>query len=122
MSSALQLKLPIPLLVVIVNYRTASLTIDCLRSLMGEVQLLPGMRVIVVDNASNDGSVEKIGTAIETEDWGDWASLLPSDRNGGYAFGNNVAIRPVLQSPESPPYFLLLNPDTVVRPGALKAV
>ena len=45
------------LLVVIVNYRTSGLTIDCLRSLEAEVIALPGeLRVVVTDNASGDGS------------------------------------------------------------------
>lgn len=113
---------PIPLLVVIVNYRTPSLTIDCLHSLVSEMQSLPGTRVVVTDNDSGDGSVEKIGAAIETEGWRDWASLMPLERNGGFAYGNNAAIRPALQSPLPPPYILLLNPDTVVRPNALKAL
>ena len=108
------------LLIVIVNYRTPSLTIDCLHSLVGEVQSLPGTRVVVTDNDSGDRSVEQIRTAIETEGWGDWASLMPLECNGGFAFGNNAAIRPALQSTNPPPYFLLLNPDTIVRPNALK--
>lgn len=108
------------LLVVIVNYRTPGLTIDCLRSLVSEVRSLPGTRVIVTDNASGDESVEKIGAAINTEGWSDWVSFQPLERNGGFAFGNNAAIRPVLQSTNPPPYILLLNPDTIVRPDALK--
>lgn len=111
-----------PLLIVIVNYRTAHLVINCLRSLEQEIQTLPGTRVVVVDNPSGDDSVEKIGAAIATEGWHTWASLLPSDHNGGYAFGNNLAIRPALQASNPPNYFWLLNPDTVVRPGALKAL
>lgn len=122
MSGAIQSSPPTRLLAVILNYRTPSLTIDCLRSLAGEVQSLPGTRVAVTDNASGDGSVEKIAAAIETEGWGEWATLMPLDRNGGYAFGNNAAIRAALQSANPPAYFLLLNPDTTVRPGALKAL
>ncbi len=79
-------------LVVIVNYRTPILTINCLCSLVSEVQSLPGTHVAVVDNDSGDRSVEQIGTAIETEGWGNWVSLIPSAHNGGYAFGNNLVI------------------------------
>lgn len=122
MSDETQLNNLSRLIVVIVNYRTPDLTIDCLRSLVSEVRSLPGTRVIVSDNDSGDGSVEKIGTAIETEGWGDWVSLMPLERNGGFAFGNNAVIRPILQSTNPPPYFLLLNPDTIVRPGALQAL
>ena len=113
---------PYPLLVVIVNYRTPSLTIDCLHSLVSEVRSLPGMRVAVADNASGDSSNEQIAAAIDTFGWSEWASFVPLERNGGFAFGNNALIRPALKSTNPPPYFLLLNPDTVVRPGALKAL
>jgi hypothetical protein len=41
--------------------------------------------------------------------------FLPQEHNGGYSFGNNAALRPALQSAHPPAYFLLLNPDTVVR-------
>ena len=113
---------PIHLLVVILNYRTPDLTIDCLHSLVQEVQALPGTYVVVSDNDSKDGSVEQIGAAIMNEGWDDWVSLLPLDRNGGYAFGNNAPIRMALESANPPPYLLLLNPDTVVRPNALKVL
>lgn len=108
-----------PLLVVIVNYRTAELTIDCLYSLVSEIKALPGTKVVVSDNASGDDSIPKIQAIIDQEKWGDWVSLIPLDRNGGYGFGNNAVIRPVLESQNIPPYFLLLNPDTIVRSGAL---
>jgi hypothetical protein len=110
------------LLVVIVNYRTPHLAIAALQSLVDEVQTVPGTSVTVVDNNSADGSVDMIRAAIDANDWGSWASLLPSSINGGFAFGNNFAIRPALQSANPPSYVLLLNPDTQVRPGALKAL
>ena len=111
-----------PLLVVTLNYRTHRLTIDCLRSLENEVRAIPGVQVVVSDNASGDGSVEQIGRAIAENNWDDWATLMPLDRNGGFAFGNNAPIRAALQSQLKPDYVLLLNPDTVVRPGALQAL
>ncbi|WP_026733963.1 glycosyltransferase family 2 protein [Fischerella sp. PCC 9605] len=122
MSNAIQLDNLSRLLVVILNYRTPQLTIACLRSLVDEVRSLPGTRVVVVDNASGDGSAAQIQGAIVTESWGDWVSLLPLEHNGGYAFGNNAAIRLGLESTNPPSYFLILNPDTLVRAGALKAL
>ena len=120
MSNKIQLNKPFSLLVVIVNYKTPELTIDCLKSLVSEVQSLPGIRVVVTDNASSDRSAEQIQTAIDTNGWGEWASLMPLEKNGGFAFGNNEAIRPALESSNPPFYILLLNPDTIVLPGALK--
>jgi N-acetylglucosaminyl-diphospho-decaprenol L-rhamnosyltransferase len=111
------------LLIVIVNYRTAGLVIDCLRSLEGEVGTVAGgARVVVADNASGDGSVARLTAALAEHGWGVWAKLLPLECNGGYAAGNNAAIRPALQAAERPRYVLLLNPDTIVRPGALMAL
>jgi len=109
-------------LVVIVNYRTPTLTINCLRSLLPEVQSLPSLQVVVADNHSPDDSVIQIQTAIRTEGWNNWAALQPLERNGGYAYGNNAVIRPTLQSQYPPDYFLLLNPDTQVRPGAIQTL
>jgi GT2 family glycosyltransferase len=109
------------LLVVIVNYRTPQQTIDCLRSLEPEVRALGGVTVVVTDNHSQDDSVERIRDALATNGWDDWAALMPLDKNGGFAFGNNAAIRPALASANPPPpdYVLLLNPDTVAFPDAL---
>ena len=107
------------LAVVILNYRTADLTVDCLRSLQGELPA-GGSRVLVVDNASGDGSVAKVRGAIDANGWGAWASVLPMERNGGFAFGNNAGIRDALR--DGAEYVLLLNPDTVVRPGALRTM
>ncbi|MCP3442038.1 glycosyltransferase family 2 protein [Bradyrhizobium sp. CCGUVB14] len=110
------------LLIVIVNYRVAELTIDCLRSLQDEIAGVPGTRVAVCENGSGDGSALRIGQAIEANGWGAWCSLLASETNLGFCGGNNVLIRPALATAEPPDYVLLLNPDTVVRPGAIKAL
>jgi N-acetylglucosaminyl-diphospho-decaprenol L-rhamnosyltransferase len=107
--------------VVIVNYRTPRLVVDCLRTLAPEVTAEPGLRVVVVDNASGDDSLQVIDRAIGDHGW-TWATLMPLDRNGGFAFGNNAAIRELLAGPEPPRYVWLLNPDTLVRPGAARAL
>lgn len=107
------------ILIVIVNYRTADLTVDCLRSLDDELQSLPDARVVVTDNQSGDDSPQQIQHAIEQNNWSRWATLMPLERNGGFAYGNNQAIQPALESDNPPQFILLLNPDTVVRPGAV---
>jgi hypothetical protein len=108
------------LLVVIVNYRTAELVVDCLRSLTDEVAALPGTRVVVADNGSGDGSAERISEAIVEQGAGAWAQVLALEENVGFARGNNQAIAPALAEKQPPTYVLLLNPDTVVRPGAIE--
>lgn len=110
------------LLVVIVNYRTADLTIDCLASTVDELSGMHDARIVAVDNDSQDGSAARICKAIDERGWGPLVTLLPLDCNGGFASGNNAAIRPALQSADPPDYVLLLNPDTLVRPGAIRTL
>lgn len=105
--------------VVVVNYNTADLALDCLRSLAAERAAGECFLTIVVDNASQDRSAEKIRDAIAANRWGGWVELLPLEANVGFAAGNNAALRPLLALDDPPEYVLLLNPDTVVRPGAI---
>ncbi len=111
-------------LIVIVNYKTAGLIVDCLRSLEPEIASFRGgrARVVVTDNASPDDSVPRLEAAVRDNRWSDWAEIQPLERNGGFAYGNNAAIRPRLDSDHPPDYIWLLNPDTIVRPGALSAL
>ena len=78
---------------VILNYRTAQLTIDCLQSLVLEIQALPGAQVMVADNDSQDASVEQIAAAISSEGWNKWVSLRPLSSNGGFVMSNDSVIR-----------------------------
>jgi len=108
--------------VVIVNYRTAQLVVDCLASLAIQRSVLWGGRTIVVDNDSGDDSMARIVAAIDANGWSEWAEAIALPRNGGFAYGNNRAIE---RARELDPGFgavVLLNPDTVVRPGALRAL
>lgn len=111
--------LAVRLWIVIVNYRTAGLAIDCLHSLASERALYSAFRAVVVDNASGDGSPQQLLAAIERNAWGAWAEVIVAERNGGFAYGNNVAIRRAMQAAPRPDYVMLLNPDTIVRPGAI---
>ncbi len=110
------------LLVVIVNYRVAHLTIDCLRSLAKELGTVPGTHVAVCENGTEDDSAERIERAITENNWGSWCSLTAVRPNLGFTGGNNVIIQQALQSADPPQYVLLLNADTIVRPNAIKAL
>lgn len=108
--------------IVIVNYRTAELTIDCLRALSAQAADLAGGHVVIADNDSGDGSAEKLNAAIEREGWSEWAFVMPLGRNGGFAYGNNVGIGAALASAKHVDYMMLLNPDTLVREGAIRTL
>lgn len=106
--------------IVIVSFRSAGLTIACLRSVEQERAASgPGVRAIVVDNASGDfPAVER---AVADHGWGPWVTLVLAPANGGFAYGNNLGVRLTLQR-QPADYFLLLNPDTELRPGAIDAL
>jgi GT2 family glycosyltransferase len=106
--------------VVIVTYKSANLTINCLSSLERELAS-PGlcMRVFVVDNASGDAPA--IAQAAETGGWSRWMTLIEAPRNGGFAYGNNLGITAAFAAGTAD-FVYLLNPDTEVRPGAVAAL
>jgi GT2 family glycosyltransferase len=108
--------------VAIVNYRTGAMVAECLASLASQLVLLRGGRVIVVDNASGDDSVAQIAAAIDANNWGDWVELIAAPRNGGFAYGNNRAIERARELDPQLSAIAFFNPDTVVRPGALRAL
>lgn len=106
----------------VLNYRTAELTIACLRSLARERPGLSSVEVVVTDNASGDGSADKIAQFIAAQRMEDWARCEPLPKNGGYAYGNNAPIRTALHRSNPPDFVLLLNPDTELLPGAIPAL
>jgi len=104
--------------IVIVSWNVRDLLRDCLRSVVASADppsahapLRLGERtveVLVVDNASSDGSADMVREEFPM------VTLLPQQRNLGFTAGNNVALRRCRGR-----YYLLLNPDTVVCAGAL---
>lgn len=99
---------PPRLSIIIVNWNTGSLLRDCLRSVGRETPALPH-EVIVVDNASTDGSADLLRREFPA------VRLIASATNRGYAGGNNLAL------PEARgAYLALLNPDTILEDRALE--
>lgn len=108
------------LLVVIVNYRTAEMTLDAVGTTLTELRSYPDARITIVDNASGDGSADRIESVTKAKSWGDRVSLIRSARNGGFASGCNQAIRPALAGDDAPDYVYLLNSDAFPDAGAIE--
>lgn len=106
--------------VIIVNYRSASLVCNALESLVPMVS--DGEGVLVVDNASSDSSIEVISDFVLSRGWELTCRILPSHKNGGFSFGNNLGFDAILSAQKRPEYVLLLNPDTVVRDYSVLAL
>ena len=94
------------LAVVVVNYNTRDLLAQCLSSVERE---LPE-DLVAIDNASSDGSQESVRRNFPE------VRLLANSGNPGYAAAANEAMRST-----SAPYVLLLNADTKVVAGSLRA-
>ena len=110
------------LLVVIVSYKVTDLTIDCLRSLSGEIGRVPGARVALCENGTGGDAADRLQQAIDENGWGSWVDLTVLHPNRGFTGGNNALIRPALAGDDPPEYVLLLNSDTIVLEHALDTI
>jgi GT2 family glycosyltransferase len=95
--------------VLIVSHNCVGPLVTCLSSLEAERDTLP-IEVIVVDNASDDGTVQAVAERF------DWVQLIANRENTGFAHASNQAID--LAANE---YLLVLNPDTVLPLGSISA-
>jgi GT2 family glycosyltransferase len=120
---------------IILNWRRAEETLVCVDSLLA---IERDLDIVVLDNSSGDGSMERLGQglaelvagrgddvrlvraepdgAIAWHRPGRTVALVDTGRNGGYAFGNNVGIKLAMARPETG-YLWVLNNDTLI-PGA----
>lgn len=103
---------------VVVDYQVPGLVIQLLRSLEAPLTEFAFARVIVVEN-SGAGAAQQVDEAITAGGWQGWASVMTPEQNLGFAGGNNLAIRAALASEDPPGFVMLLNPDTLVTPGAI---
>jgi GT2 family glycosyltransferase len=94
--------------IIVVSYSTRQLLDDCLRSLYAAEAPPGGMEIIVVDNASADGSPEMVRQRYPQ------ARLIVSDENRGYSAANNLG-----SAAATGDTLLFLNSDTVVAADAL---
>ncbi|HEV3032694.1 MAG TPA: glycosyltransferase family 2 protein [Polyangia bacterium] len=109
-------------LTITVTYKSAAWTARSLHALQAERLRSPklDLQAVVVDNASGDAP--ELRRLIDANGWGEWATLITAARNGGFAYGNNVAFAHAYAQARRPDFFYLLNPDAEVRPGAVGAL
>ena len=96
--------------IIIVNYKTKAITADCLRSIQFSSDKLK-KEVIVVDNGSNDGSIEYLKKRFP------WAKVYSSGGNLGFAKGNNFG-----EKLSSGKYVWLLNSDTILKKTTIQTL
>lgn len=111
------------LVVLIVNYRTADLVVQNLAALDAiRHEIAAPVTAVVVDNGSGDGSVERIAGAIDSMRLASWVHLDAHGVNGGFAAGNNRAMACAQALGWNADWYLFLNPDAQLEPGALQAL
>jgi GT2 family glycosyltransferase len=95
---------------VVVNWNGGAILLDCLRSLADNPPSVP-WEAILVDNASSDGSVERVKAELP------WVRVIANDLNLGLAAANNQGLRA-----SRSPFALISNPDIIYEPGAVDAL
>lgn len=101
----------VTLTIIIVNYKTKELTKNALTSLVAYCPWIKQQQVIIIDNASNDGSVEFLQSTLP------WTTIIASEKNTGFSGGNNLGLKQATGE-----YILLLNSDTVTIEDPLSKI
>lgn len=100
----------------IINYRTGEMTIAAVASVLDALGDRPA-RVVVVDNASGDGSADEIAAWIEATGDGR-VELVRSETNSGFSGGHNQG----MAAAPGADFYLILNSDALLRPGFFDAI
>lgn len=95
--------------IIILNYNVGEFLLNCLESIFQNKGKLDRWQVIVVDNASSDGSVEAVKDKYPE------VELVANKDNLGFARGNNVGVEHAKAQ-----VILFLNPDTVIVGSAIQ--
>jgi N-acetylglucosaminyl-diphospho-decaprenol L-rhamnosyltransferase len=95
----------LPVAAIVVNYNAGTALAPCLASIEAERV----SEIVVVDNASSDGSLALIGSTA--------ARVIEAGKNLGFGAGANLGV-----ASSTAPYLLVCNPDLVIQPGAVAAL
>ena len=108
-------------LTIILNYRTAEMTLQSAEAALHEMQDVPG-EIVIVDNDSGDGSFDHLLMAATDRSWLDdgRVRVLQSGHNGGFGAGNNFGMGTKLSDGSPPAFYYLLNSDAFPQPGAIR--
>lgn len=99
--------------IVIINYKTPLMTLDCIGTLIDQLDHKMDA-IVIVDNKSGGDDVPIMQNGINQMGLSDWVTIVQSDENRGFSAGNNIGIKAVKAE-----YYLLANSDTLFRPNAI---
>lgn len=109
------------ILTVLLNYKTADMTLRAAEAVRAAMDGIRG-EIIIVDNDSQDGSFEAISAHVTKQGWDEDARVrvIQSGHNGGFGAGNNVGIRAGLSDGTRPDYCYIVNSDAFPAPDAIR--
>lgn len=111
-------------LAIILNWRTAEMTLRAAEAARLAMQGVDGA-ITIVDNDSQDGSFDIMSKAVAQRGWDQGATpvrVVQSGWNGGFGAGNNFGIRAGLPNGQRPDYIYILNSDAFPQPEAIRAL
>ena len=100
--------------IIIVNFNTKDFLINCLESLFTNISKNISCEVIIVDNNSNDGSIDAVKKILNNHSY---LTLIENNENVGFSKANNIGI-----SKSTGEYILFINTDTIMKPDVLEAM
>ena len=116
----------IDLSIIIVSYNTKEFLKNCLASILSSIDGNLSYEIIVVDNASTDGTIEAIQKSIlrQAQDKSQSfdklrtkVKIIANEKNLGFSRANNIGVKQA-----NGRYLLFLNPDTIVYPSTLETM
>jgi N-acetylglucosaminyl-diphospho-decaprenol L-rhamnosyltransferase len=111
------------ILCILLNFRTPAMTLRAAEAALADLHALGG-ELVIVDNASGDGSYEMLAEQVAARGWGEGGlvRVVPSPVNGGFGAGNNIGLKMQLSDGRAPDYYYILNSDAFPDAGATAAL
>ncbi|MEX0278529.1 MAG: glycosyltransferase family 2 protein [Ruegeria sp.] len=109
------------LLTVLLNYKTADMTLRAAEAVLTAMDGIAG-ELVIVDNDSQDGSYEAILAHVTKQGWDahQRVRVIQSGHNGGFGAGNNIGIRAGLSDGSRPDYVYIVNSDAFPAANAIQ--
>ena len=110
-------------LCILLNFRTPAMTLRAAEAALADLHGSGG-ELVIVDNASGDGSYEMIAREVAARGWGEGGlvRVIASPVNGGFGAGNNIGLRMGMSDGRKADYFYILNSDAFPDGGCVAAL
>ncbi|WP_335751872.1 glycosyltransferase family 2 protein [Sulfitobacter sp.] len=110
-------------LCILLNFCTPDMTLRAAEAALADLHALGG-ELVIVDNASGDGSYETLAREVAARGWAEngLVRVIASPVNGGFGAGNNIGLRMKMSNASSPHYFYVLNSDAFPDAGCSAAL